>query len=259
MFVLIGKLIKPLVAPLTLSVVLWVAGALIYWFRSRAWGLRCGVAGIAVLLVFSNAMVADALLGSLENDYPVLAPSACPRADVIVVLGGITYPALPPLVMPDVGPAFDRLLHGLRLLRAGRAPRVILSGGGIRYLQGSEVSEAQRLRDLALEYGADSDALILEERSRNTYENALFSGELMRERGWERALLVTSAAHMPRSVGAFRTQGVAVIPAPADVQVVPKPLTPDRLLPTSAALDVSSTALKEYAVTLAYRLKGWIR
>ena len=259
MFVLIGKLIKPLVAPLTLSLVLWGAGALIYWRRSRAVGLWCGVGGIGVLLVFGNGLVADALLGSLENDYPAMAPADTPRADVVVVLGGITYPALPPLVRPDVGPAFDRLLHGLRLLRAGRAPRVMLSGGGIRFLQGSVRSEAQRLRDMALEYGAEPDALILEERSRNTYENALFSAELMRERGWERALLVTSAAHMPRAVGCFRTQGVEVIPAPADFQVVPRPLTPDRLLPTSSALDASSSALKEYAVTLAYRMKGWIR
>ena len=258
MFVLIGKLLTPLASPLGTSFVLWVAGALIYWRWSRAWGLRCAVAGIALVLLCSNFLVGEALLRSLEDDYPCREPAAYPRADAIVVLGGVTGPPIPPRTSVDVGAGFDRLLHGVRLLRADRAPLLVLSGGVISFMVGSEVTEALRLQELALEYGVAPEAMVLEERSRNTYENGLYTRELLQARGIERILLVTSALHMWRAAAVFRSQGLEVIPAPTDVRVVPRPFTPARLLPDLSALEFSTAATKEYVGFLVYCLKGWI-
>lgn len=96
------------------------------------------------------------------------------------------------------------------------------------------------LRDL----GVPDEAIRLEERSRNTSQNAKFSAQWLQEQGVGRILLVTSALHMPRAVELFETQGLAVIPAATDHEVQERPLWQD-WLPASSALDGSARAMKE--------------
>ena len=88
-------------------------------------------AGILLLLFSSNPLISDALLRSLEDDFPVVAAESSPAAGAIVVLGGMTFAPVPPRIDVEVGEAFDRLLHGMRLLRAGKAPVLLLSGGDL--------------------------------------------------------------------------------------------------------------------------------
>ena len=257
MFLLIGKMLKPLASPLGLSYLLWIVGALLYWRWSRRWGRRFLVAGVIVLAFFSNLVVGDAMIGSLENDYAILRAEDCPAAEAIVVLGGATFPAIPPRVTVEVGSAFDRLLHGMRLLRLGRAPIMVLSGG-LSVFAGSDMTEAERMRSLALEYGTPEQTIVLEEESRNTYENGVYTRALLQERGIERILLVTSAKHMPRAVAVFRTQGFEVVPAPTDVEAVAVDFHPRYLLPDLNGLYASTSAIREYASIVVYWLKGWI-
>ena len=210
------------------------------------------------VLVFSNPLVGGILLGALEDDFPVREIDDYPRVDAIVVLGGITSPPIPPRLSVDVGPGFDRLLHGMRLLRAGRASYLILSGGTIPLLTESEITEAVQMQSLAFEYGIAPEAILLEERSRNTYENAVFTRELLQERGLDRVLLVTSASHMRRAVAVFRSQGVKIVPAPTDVRIVSQRLSPGKFLPTLSGLEYSTIATKEYIGWAMYWLRGWI-
>jgi uncharacterized SAM-binding protein YcdF (DUF218 family) len=100
--------------------------------------------------------------------------------------------------------------------------------------------------------------MLLESRSRNTYENALFTARLLRERGWRRILLVTSASHMPRAVLLFRHQELQVVPASTDVQVVRRPFALVRLMPDVEALRKSTRAIKEYAGIAVYWLRGYL-
>lgn len=258
MFVFISKLLSPLVYPLGLSFGLWVAAGVLRWRCRRRWSDRLVWAGVGVVVFFSNPGVAGVLLGSLENDFELVAPQDAPRVDAIVVLGGVTAAPIPPRRTVEVHDSFDRLLHGLRLWKAGRAPVLVLSGGVITYLVGSDVPEADRLATLAAEYGVPRQALLLERTSRNTRENAVHTARLLADRGLERVLLVTSASHMRRAYGAFRAAGVEAIPAPTDIQVVPRPWSPARLLPDTEALRASSRAIKEYVGLLAYWLRGWV-
>lgn len=258
MFVVFAKLIAPLVAPLGLCFLLWLAGGLLYWRGARGWGRGFWIAGLVAVLIFSNPLVGGILLGALEDDFPMLEIDDYPQVDAIVVLGGITSPPIPPRLSLDVGSAFDRLLHGMRLLRAGRAPYLILSGGTIPLLIESEVTEAVQMQILALEYGIDPESILLEERSRSTYENAVFIRELLQERGLERVLLVTSASHMRRSAAVFRSQGVQIVPAPTDVRIVSQRFTPGQFLPTLSGLEYSTIATKEYIGWVVYWLRGWI-
>ena len=108
----------------------------------------------------------------------------------------------------------------------------------------------------------------LEEQSLNTYENAIYSKEILDDRGITRIVLVTSAWHMPRSVALFEKQGFEVIPAPADYTITDnawerlwKPTFIDAIrgiIPTAGNLSSTTGAMKEYIGILIYQLRGWI-
>ena len=101
--------------------------------------------------------------------------------------------------------------------------------------------------------------VVLEGNSRNTYENALYTRQIIEKHGWREVLLVTSASHMRRAVAVFRAQGIAVIPAPTDIRVVERAFSFFRLLPTVTALEKSSIAIKEYIGWWIYGIRGWVR
>lgn len=121
--------------------------------------------------------------------------------DAIVVLGAAVNASGEP------GPAMRRRVeHGVRLLVAGRAPRLVLSGGCV----GGGPAEAEVMARIAAAAGIGADRLVLEDRSRNTFENALYTGRITRERGWRRLLVVTDSYHLPRALYVFRRLGLAV-------------------------------------------------
>lgn len=257
MFPLISKLLTPLVAPLGIAFMLWIAALWAHYGRPR-WREPLLWAGVVVLLFFSSSCIGSFLLGHLEGEYPVLTASDSPRADVIIVLGGATTAPIPPRVHIEVGESYDRLLHGLRLFRAGKAPNLLFCGGNIEALTGTLESEAWQYLQLAQEAGMAGEQIVLEERSRNTYENALYAQQAMEKRAWKTALLVTSASHMPRAMAAFNALGIEVVAAPTDVRVVDSSFSFFSLLPTAYGLDQSSTAAKEYVGWWVYWLRGWI-
>ncbi|MBT6620225.1 MAG: YdcF family protein [Gemmatimonadetes bacterium] len=259
MFPIIAKMLLPLLAPLGWGLGLCCMGFLLYLRGRRVYGQGCILLGITLLLVFSNPLVGDALLGALEREYEVSSAVESPNADAIVVLGGVTVPPVSPRVEVEITGGGDRLLHGLRLYRAGKAPVLVFSGGALTQLTGSTMSEAQQFLRLTVESGVDSAVVVLEGDSRNTYENALYTRQILEKRGWREVLLVTSASHMRRAVAAFRTQGIVVIPAPTDIRVVARDFSLLQLLPTVAALEKSSIAIKEYIGWWIYGIRGWIR
>src|ERR1700690_965161 len=123
MFQHLSKVLPYLVYPFNLSLVLLAAG-IVFWKRSRLARLLC-VAALALLVVFGAPDVADALLHSLERQYPDRGIEAMPAAGAIVVLGGvIQMPSAQHGNSALLDPS-DRLLEALRLYRAGKAPLVL--------------------------------------------------------------------------------------------------------------------------------------
>jgi uncharacterized SAM-binding protein YcdF (DUF218 family) len=123
------------------------------------------------------------------------------RADAIVVLGC----RMPRDGRP--GGALERRVgHAAALWRRGAAPLLLLSGGG-----GRQRSEADAMRELALAAGVPADALLLEERSSNTIENAAFSAALLREKGRQRVIIVSEAYHLLRARILFRAAGLEIV------------------------------------------------
>jgi uncharacterized SAM-binding protein YcdF (DUF218 family) len=116
---------------------------------------------------------------------------------------------------------------------------------------------AEAMRDFLVELGVPSSDIILESRSRSTYENALQSARLLKDRGIRKIILVTEAAHMPRALGTFRKQGLEAVPAPChyiSTAWFERPLL--GLLPAPGTLRESQGVLHEWLGMAWYRLRG---
>lgn len=259
MFFALSKILPLLVYPIGFACLALSIGFILAWRRSRWTPLPIALA-LVVLLLASNANVSDALMRSLEWQY--LPPEPVPEADAIVLLGGATERALPPRPGVDLNEEGDRVLYAAELYLAGKAPVLLVSGGHWDYLP---PSEAEDIMKILIKLGVPLEAIVLEPRSVNTYENALFSKEILNRLGSKRVLLVTSAVHMPRSMAIFRKQGIEAIAAPTDYQISmaiegPKPsyIHVTRWLPDAQSLARTSRALKEYIGFVIYSLRGWV-
>lgn len=228
--------------PLTLSFWLLLVALLLLAVRWPRAGMSVVGLALAWSALWSIPMASDWLRSLLERQYPVVAESALPRADAIVVLGG--GGGYRWMGRPDVD-AYDlegsRIAAGARVWLAGRAPLVILSGGG----EGDN-TEARKMAAAIQALGVPRAALILEEQSESTSDNARFTARLAERGDLLSVLLVTSSLHMPRASLQFREAGLLVIPVPVPERASRHHWS-DRWLPSRSAIRRSARAFKEFA------------
>jgi uncharacterized SAM-binding protein YcdF (DUF218 family) len=263
MFLFLSKFLPLFVYPVGLASILLIA-ALIF-FKYRKVQFACILGALLVLFVFGNSWVSFSLLSSLEWRY--IPSEELPKADTIVLLGGGTRPQLPPRPTSETNEAGDRIGYAAKLYKEGKASEIIVSGGFIDFY-GSTVPESEAMKELLMAYGVPQEAIIEENKSRNTYENATYVREIADQKGYNKILLVTSALHMPRSVAIFEHQGFEVIPAPTDFLATwgQEGRTASvglsgwllKIVPDSERLDFSTRAIREYIGMFVYRMRGWL-
>lgn len=249
MFFILAKTLDVLLGPLT-----WAMGlGLLSLLRVRPWFRWLGGASALVLFVFASERVSNALVRHLEMEVP---PAVRPDVtyDAAVLLGGLLdHDATVGWGKPQYNDDSERLTATFDLLRTERVRFAVLSGGGN---PGDPLNEARVLADQLAGWGIDRSRLVLEEKSRNTRENAVESAKIVRERGFRTLVLVTSAFHMPRAVDCFRAVDLAVDPLPVDYRSFDPAKTTPQLLPRSEKLADSTFALREMAGRLVYRATG---
>ena len=208
MYVL-NKIVWFFLNPLVVPIVGAVVGASL--FRRRLCWRILLFASLA-LLWFESTMTCVCLLGlPLERKYLASqSVDSLPRADAIVLLGG-GIGKNDEMDYPDMYEAADRVWHAARLWKAGKAPLVVVSGS-------NDLSAAV---PLLLDFGVPREAIVVDNKSRNTYENSRFTESLLRASGAVSSaspsvLLVTSAWHMPRACGNFSRTSLSVVPAACD-------------------------------------------
>jgi uncharacterized SAM-binding protein YcdF (DUF218 family) len=243
-----------LVYPLSLALLLSLIGVILVWLDRRRPGLAALLTGLAWLYLCSTAFFADFLIGWLEQGYPSKAMSAVEQADAIVLLGGAARGHTHAGRMPDLNQHADRLVHAVALYKAGKAPVILVTGGGAP----GNRPEASQIKDHLRVMGVPDRAILLEVQSRNTYDNALYTAPMLEARKMSRVLLVTSAYHMRRSEAVFRDQGVDVQPAPTDHKRLVATTAVPRWLPGSGSLLRSTLALHEITGFWVYRWRGWL-
>lgn len=246
MFVL-NKIVWFLVNPAMVSVAGLVVAAVLLFrksARARIFGRIFLFASLAVLYFTSIPLTAYLLGTPLESPYlPFERVENLPEAEAIVALGGGMTKA-ETRAYPDMQPAADRVWHAARLYHAGKAPRVVLSGS----------SERESSLPLLLALGVPDEAIVIDNESRNTYENSRFTEKLLGS--GRKVLLVTSAWHMTRALGNFSKTSLETIPAPADFTVTT--LFADGfdlrwLAPSPGNAELVSYLMKEWIGRLARR------
>ncbi|HEU0154752.1 MAG TPA: YdcF family protein [Stellaceae bacterium] len=251
---LLSKLGWALLQPGNLLVLVLLAGFLLLLSsRGRRGKILIGLAALG-MVVIAVVPLGSALLLNLEQRFP--RPAALPpRLDGILVLGGAVDPRLSQSFGETVfNGSVARVLSATALARRHPEAKLVLIGGeGSVFPSG--YPEARATLGFVLDQGIPRDRVILEERSRNTYENAVFAKALVQPKPGQNWLLITSAFHMPRAVASFRAAGWPVIPYPVEFKIDPKA----GLRPNFDFLDGLSaitTAGKEWVGLAAYRLLG---
>ncbi len=252
---IIKKIISPFFQPLPLSFILAAAGALL--LRRRKTG-RTGralvISGMAVVLVTSFGFTGRPLLERIEYRYrPRPAASDLDGVKWVVVLGGGVWddPRLSPTARLTES-SVCRLVEGIRLWRQVPGARLLLSGGRVY----GPVPEARAMAELARGLGVPDSAMVLEEGSRDTGEQARLVAGMV---GDDRLALVTSAAHMPRAMALFRKQGMYPVPSSSNFMVKRgQQGDPGWFFPSSVGIEAWETVIHE-ALGLAWgRVTGRI-
>ena len=243
---LIDKWLVALVSPLGTALLLGLLACILGLSRRRRGALLFGLGAWCWLLIWSLPIASDALYKWVTRDYPAISISAVEPADAIVLLGGGISP--PDRLNPgaDLNQAADRLVMAAKLFHAGKAQKIVLTGGS----EPTQLtSEAQAMADMLVLLGVPKSALILEESSRNTRENALMTFRALDALGVKRVILVTSALHMRRALGNFTNGQIVFTPVATDFEARARP-TWRQWLPDTNALDMSARAFKETAAWL---------
>ena len=255
---LLSSYLVSMIVPQNLALFLLVFGVILFLIRFRRLALVVIVSAVLWLGFWSLPITSIKVGSFLEQQYAVSSYEELPKADAIVVLGGNTAGNRQNWFEVD----FDkesvhrRLDTAEVLYKAGKAPRIIVSGGANE----GTVSEARGMEYSLRGLGVPAEAIIREDHSQTTRENALFTMLTMEEHGIESVLVVTSALHMPRAMGVFKQLGIEAHAAQNPPQIELPKDNPDfnPYLPSRRALGASRSIIKEYLGYWVYQFRGWI-
>jgi uncharacterized SAM-binding protein YcdF (DUF218 family) len=234
-----------------------VAGVVATLHGRSALARRLQCAGVAALLVTSFSPLADIMMRPLEERFnrPDLSVFGS-NIDGIIVLGGGQDAKLANLRgTAGLSEAAERLTETVVLSRRFPAARIVFTGGSSAILF-PEPPEAEAAGRLFESLGLSKSRVTLETRSRNTFENAVFTKALVAPKPGERWLLVTSALHMPRAMGCFRQVGIAIEPWPVDFRSSPQIDLSRSVVGFPEGMREFDGVMKEYIGLLFYRLTG---
>jgi uncharacterized SAM-binding protein YcdF (DUF218 family) len=257
LFFVLSKTIGAMLLPTNLLIGIGLLGAILMVTRFASLGRKLVIAAVLLLVICGLSPLGNLLLYPLESRFPAWDASRGAPDGIIVLGASIEADLSAAHGTPVVRSAPDRVIAAAALAHRYPNARVVFSGGSGNLIS-NDAKEADFAGAIFESLGISKSRLIMERRSRNTVENAEFSKALVAPKQSERWLLVTSAFHMPRSVGLFRKAGFAVEPYPVDWRVG----GPDDLFSfTSVAVDGlgrTDIAVREWVGLIAYRATGKI-
>jgi uncharacterized SAM-binding protein YcdF (DUF218 family) len=255
MFFVLSKTLGFLAYPSNVLMLAALLGLVLTVTRFRRAGLWLMGLSAVLLAIAGWSPLGNIAIYPLEQRFPAWDASRGPP-DGIIVLGGAVSPE------PSAGrretqlnEAAERLTAMAVLARQYPHARLVYSGGSSGLIR-NDALEADHAGVLLGRLGVARERIMIERGSRNTAENAAFTKALVQPKPGERWLLVTSAAHMPRSVGIFRKQGFAVEAFPVDWRTAG---AADMVIPfhgLSGGLARFDTAMHEWIGLVVYWLSG---
>ena len=255
MFFVLSKTLGLLLEPLIIPYLCLICAVLAFWRRRRLLGRFFVLTAILLPLLYGVIPLSSQPLQFIENHIKP-AYLAERQIDGIIVLGGFTGDGVVAKSrgQANLGAAAERFTAALQWHQKFPNKPLVFSGFSGRLVP-KGASEADIIRQLLDDLAIDRTHIILENKSRNTYENAVYSYDLMAPTPGSHWILITSASHMPRAIGSFRAAGWSGILAyPVDYQT---PKTGySRYWDIGYGAGLIGRALHEYAGLLVYWLTG---
>jgi uncharacterized SAM-binding protein YcdF (DUF218 family) len=257
-FFIASKIFWMLASPISVLLFGALVGVVLCYGRHYRFGRGLALAAILILLAAATLPLRAVLLAPLENRFPQ-PPAGMEPPYGIIVLGG----AISDLVSAARGQTvFDeggeRITEAVVLARRFPQARIVYTSGTNSVLGGTS-SEALRARDLMAQLGVAPDRVTIEDKARNTDENARFTAAIVHPEPWQRWVVVTSAFHMPRAMGVFEKAGFHPIAYPVSFYTVGTRFDDFRLvLDPERNLRTFQLALHEWIGLAAYYATGRI-
>jgi len=257
LFFVLSKTIGFLLLPTNFLIGIGFVGAVLMLTRFALLGRKLVMISVLLLVICGLSPLGNVMLYPLESRFPQWDP-ARGAPDGIIVLGASIEAELSVAHgTPVTRSAPDRMIAAAALALRYPNARVVFSGGSANLLS-NDAREADFAGAVFESLGINKSRLTMERRSRNTFENAEFSKALVAPKPGERWLLVTSAFHMPRSIGLFRKAGFPVEAYPVDWRVGGRD---DLFTFSNQALQGlwrTDAAIREWMGLIAYRATGKI-
>lgn len=254
MFFVLSKILDFFVTPLSWALVCFLLSFLL---KKEVIRKRLRVTGIVILLVFTNPWLIKNIIYSWEVP-PVKSESIVQPYDVGIVLGGSMRYYDPDMNRVVYSSSVDRLLQAMQLYHDGKIKKILLSGGS-GFVNYQDWKESGLIAKVLLKSGVKEEDIILENGSRNTYENAVNSVDMLKSGKYGRKiLLITSAFHMRRSLMCFEKLNFKVDPFSVDIRSAIHINTLDRIIqPDAECMMQWDMLIHEWVGIVMYKLMGY--
>lgn len=242
MFIL-SKIVGFLIDPFLWIIIIMILSVFI---NDNLWKKFCRRLALAMFLSFSNNYIVNNIWNRYQWQPVTITPGT--KYEYGIILGGMVgYDE--GLKQGFFGQASDRFIQTARLYKLGNINKVIVTGGNAIFVKEQGYNEADHIARNLRDLGIPNTDILLEKRSRNTLENASYSRQLMDSSGMQgKALLITSAVHMPRALKTFMNRGIEVDPYPCHYRVLPEDtqFSWRSIIPSSEAFGKWNELLKEF-------------
>lgn len=254
MFFLLSKILRSFLYPTTWIFIL----LLLIFFIKNVKKKKLLIGCTLVLYIFvSNGYIVSKIISWYET--PLTPIATISSYDIGIILGGASR-----IVESDsnrlfLGPSGDRIVQAVQLYKLGKVKKILFSGGAGN-LTGKKIPEAVMVQKYFLQIGIPNEDMIFEQKSRNTYENAIFTKQIMADSQWisKKCLLITSSLHMPRSMAIFKKQGIAVTAFSIDQLYDPAYREIDfYIAPKAESIQMLENLLHELIGFITYKIMGY--
>jgi uncharacterized SAM-binding protein YcdF (DUF218 family) len=213
-FFFASKIFWMIASPINLLLFAALIGVLLCSGRRAPFGRGLGLAAVLILLAAAILPLGMLLIAPLEDRFP-LPPPDLPPPEGIIVLGGAiddqVSAARGQTVFDEGG---ERLTEAVVLAKRFPQARVVYTGGTASFVPGATSTEALQARKLMSQMGIAPERVTIEDKSRNTDENAWLTAAIVHPQPSQRWIIVTSAFHVPRAMGLFEKAGFHPIAYP---------------------------------------------
>lgn len=255
MFFVLSKLLNYLAQPFLIVCAIFIASAFIKRPTLKKWFFRTG---LVLLLFFSNDFIINEIM-SVWEVKPIAFNAITKQYEYGIILTGVTKSQMVPNDRVYFNRGADRVTHSVQLYKLGIIKKIVVSGGSGRLINIGE-READDVAKALVLMGVPSEAIEIENQSKNTHESAIAVKNILTQKKTQgNYILITSGFHMRRSVACFKKEGINVDMFSCDFLTHKREFTLDVLLiPRAEAFSGWSTLIKEWIGLTAYWVSGYV-